>query len=162
MLHILQSFSIAGKISVLIIIGMCFMAIFAPKLAKHSWNMPSGPALEPPNKEHILGTDDLGIDLWAQICCGTRNSLLVGMGVALISSILGAFLGIVSGYYGDIIDLVLTATIDILIAIPNLPIMIVAGVFFGPSVKNIIVILSLLSWAMPARLVRSKVMALKE
>jgi len=138
------------------------MAIFAPLLTKHSWNTPSGQALEAPSKDHILGTDDLGIDLWAQICYGARNSILVGIGTALISSFVGVFLGIVSGYYSGACDLIVTAVIDILMAIPSLPIMIVAGAFFGPSIKNIIIILSILSWVMPARIVRSKVISLKQ
>jgi peptide/nickel transport system permease protein len=162
MLHILKGFSIAGKISVLLILALCFMAVFAPQLVRHSWDTPSGPALQAPNREHILGTDDLGIDLWAQICYGARNSILVGIGTALLSSLIGVFLGIVSGYFGGITDLIVTAAIDILMAIPSLPIMIVAGAFFGPSTKNIIIILSLLSWVMPARIIRSKVLALKE
>lgn len=162
MLNTLQSFSIVGKISVLIIVLLCFMAIFAPLLTKHSWNTPSGQALEAPSKDHILGTDDLGIDLWAQICYGARNSILVGIGTALISSFVGVFLGIVSGYYSGACDLIVTAVIDILMAIPSLPIMIVAGAFFGPSIKNIIIILSILSWVMPARIVRSKVISLKQ
>lgn len=162
MFDILRRFSIAGKISVFIIFALGFMAVFAPQLARHPWNTPTGRALEAPSKEHILGTDDLGIDIWAQICFGARNSLLVGMGTSLLSSFLGTFLGIVSGYFGGMPDLVVTAVIDILMAIPTLPIMIVAGAFFGPSIKNIIIILSLLSWVMPARLVRSKVLALKQ
>ncbi|NLZ52537.1 MAG: ABC transporter permease [Thermoanaerobacteraceae bacterium] len=162
MLYILKGFSIVGKISIFIIISLCFMAIFAPLLAKHSWNTPSGQALEAPSKDHILGTDDLGIDLWAQICYGARNSILVGIGAALTSSTIGTFLGIVSGYYGGIPDLLITVLIDILMSIPSLPIMIVAGAFFGPSLKNIIIILAILSWVMPARLIRSKVLALKQ
>jgi len=138
------------------------MAIFSSVLTKHSWNTPSGQALEAPSKAHIMGTDDLGIDLWAQICYGARNSILVGIGTALLSSFLGTFLGLLSGYYGGIADLIVTALIDILMAIPSLPIMIVAGAFFGPSLKNIIIILSILSWVMPARIVRSKVISLKE
>ena len=133
MLHILKGFSIAGKISVLLILALCFMAVFAPQLVRHPWDTPSGPALQAPNREHILGTDDLGIDLWAQICYGARNSILVGIGTALLSSLIGVFLGIVSGYFGGITDLIVTAAIDILMALPSLPIMIVAGAFFGPS-----------------------------
>jgi len=162
MLYILKRFSIAAKISMFIITLLSFIAIFAPLLVEHSWNTPSGQALEAPNKDHILGTDDLGIDLWAQICYGARNSLLVGIGTALLSGLLGTFLGIVSGYFGGIWDLIVTAVIDILMAIPSLPIMIVAGAFFGPSIKNIIIILSVLSWVMPARIIRSKILALKQ
>lgn len=160
--YILKRFSIAGKICALVLALACFMALFAPLLSKHPWNQPTGEALEPPSKAHILGTDDLGIDLWAQICYGARNSIVVGIATALIASILGTTLGIISGYYGGIIDLAITALIDILMAIPSLPLMIVAGAFFGPSIKNIILILSLLSWAMPARVIRSKIISVKQ
>lgn len=159
---ILKRFSIAGKISIFLLVLACLMAIFAPSLTKHPWDQPTGAALKPPSKTHILGTDDLGIDLWAQICYGARNSIIVGIGTALITCLLGTILGIVSGYYGGIIDLAITALIDVLMAIPSLPIMIVAGAFFGPSIKNIILILTLLSWAMPARVIRSKIISVKQ
>jgi peptide/nickel transport system permease protein len=162
MTNILKRFSAAGKISVFLIALVFVMAIFAPLLTKHPWNQPTGAALEPPGKAHLLGTDDLGIDLWAQICYGARNSIVVGVGTALTACFLGTALGIVSGYYGGMPDLVITAVIDILTAIPSLPLMIAAGAFFGPSIKNIILILSFLSWAMPARIIRSKILSLKE
>lgn len=159
---IVKQFSTAGKFSLSFIVLVCFIAIFAPMLTKHPWNQPTGASFEPPNKAHILGTDDLGIDLWAQICYGTRNSIVVGIGTAVIACFLGTVLGVVSGYYGGIIDLVITAFIDILTSIPGLPIMIVAGAFFGPSIKNIILILSILSWAAPARIIRSKIISVKQ
>lgn len=162
MSNILKRLSTAGKISVFLITLVCFMAIFAPLLTKHPWNQPTGDALEPPSKAHILGTDDLGIDLWSQICYGARNSIAVGIGTALTACLLGTALGIIAGYCGGIPDLVISAVIDVLTAIPGLPLMIAAGAFFGPSIKNIILILSILSWAMPARIIRSKIISLKQ
>jgi peptide/nickel transport system permease protein len=159
---IFKRFSIAGKISAFLIVLACLTAIFAPLLTKHPWNQPTGAALEPPSRAHIMGTDDLGIDLWAQICYGARNSIIVGIGTALAACLLGTFLGTLSGYYGGIPDLIITAIIDIITAIPSLPVMIVAGAFFGPSIKNIVIILSLLSWAMPARIIRSKIISIKQ
>lgn len=109
-----------------------------------------------------MGTDDLGIDLWAQICYGARNSIVVGTTTALLSCLMGTTLGILSGYYGGIMDYVITGIIDMMMAIPSLPIMIVVGAFFGSSIKNIVIVLSLLSWAMPARIIRSKIISLKQ
>lgn len=159
---IVKQFSIAGKFSLVFIALVCFIAIFAPMLTKYPWNQPTGASLEPPGKAHILGTDDLGIDLWAQICHGARNSIVVGIGTAVIACFLGTLLGVVSGYYQGVADLVITALIDILTSIPSLPIMVVTGAFFSPSIKNIILILSILSWAVPARIIRSKIISAKQ
>lgn len=158
----MEKFSIGGKISVLLIVIAFTIACFAPILTRHSWSTPSGLSLEPPSENHIMGTDDLGIDLWAQICYGARNSIVVGISTAVISCILGTTLGILSGYYGGMVDYIITAVIDMMMAIPSLPIMIVAGAFFGSSLKNIVLVLSVLSWAMPARVIRSKIISVKQ
>ncbi len=80
-------FSTAGKISILLIGIVFFIAIFAPWISIHKHNHSSGPPLSPPVKEHILGTDELGVDLFAQICLGARISLIIGIGPAFLSGI---------------------------------------------------------------------------
>lgn len=151
--------STSGKISLGILILLLIIGIFAPVLSKHPYNIPSGAALEAPTKAHILGTDDLGIDLWAQICIGTRISIIVGFGTALLAGVGGGIIGIICGYYGGIVDRILMRITDIMIILPDLPLMIIIGAFFGPSIFNIIIVLSLFSWTTPARIVRAKVMS---
>lgn len=151
-----------GKASLLILIIIMFMVIFAPFISPYSHKIPSGKALEAPSLMHILGTDDLGIDLWSQICYGARISIFIGSFTAVFAGIGGSIIGILSGYYGGILDKVIMRVTDIMIVLPDLPVMIVIGAFFGTSLKNIIVVLSLFLWTIPARVVRSKILSLKE
>lgn len=151
-----------GKISLLILISLVLMAIFAPYLTRHPHHVSSGPPLLPPGGSHLLGTDDLGVDLWSMICFGARVSLMVGLFTALLAGVGGGIIGIIAAYRGSWTDRILMRIVDILIVLPDLPVMIVLAVFFGSSLRNIIIVLALFSWSMPARLVRSQALALKE
>lgn len=151
-----------GKISLIIIGLMLMIALLGERLAIYPAKVPSGPALQGPSGQHWLGTDDLGIDLWAQIVYGARMSMVVGLSTALLAGIGGGLLGICCGYYGGSLDRWMMAVTDMMIALPDLPLMIVLGAFFGPSIKNIILVLSLFSWTGPARIIRSKIISMKE
>lgn len=157
-----NKFSVAGKVSIVIILITIILAIFGNKMAVNSYKMPSGDALESPSSFHIFGTDDLGIDIWAEMCAGARTSFTVGFGAAILTAVIGSSVGIIAGYFGGMADKILMRIIDAMIVIPDFPTMIVLGAFFGPSVRNIIIVLCLVSWPMPARIVRSKVISLKE
>jgi peptide/nickel transport system permease protein len=111
---------------------------------------------------HLLGTDELGVDIWAMIVYGSRVSLAVGLGTALLAGFCGGVIGIFSAYRGGWIDRLFMRVIDIMIALPNLPVMIVLAAFFGPSLLNIIIVLALFSWSIPARIVRAGALSLKE
>ncbi len=158
----INKFSITGKISVIIIFIFIILAIFTPVITTYSYRIPSGGSLEAPSLTHILGTDDLGIDIWAQICYGARISLIVGLGTAFIAGLGGSIIGILAGYFGGIIDKILMRITDMIIVIPELPLMIVLAAFFGPSLVNIIIVLSLFSWTRPARIIRSQILHLKQ
>lgn len=157
-----REFSLPGKISLLIIFLIFLAAVLAPCISFHSHKISSGPALLPPGKGHPLGTDDLGIDLWAQLCHGARISLLVGFGTAFLAALGGGLVGIIAGYAGGWVDKVIMRLIDIMIVLPDFPLMIVLAAFLGPSVFNIIIVLALFSWVFPARIVRAQILMLKE
>lgn len=154
-------FSIGGKISIIYITILIIMALFSTYICSHPYNLPSGSAFESPNREHLLGTDDLGMDIFSQICFGARISLLVGVSAALLSGVCGGILGVLAGYYGGLTDRIIMRIADIMIVLPDLPMMILLGAFFGPSIKNIIFVLAFFSWTTPARIVRSKVLSIK-
>jgi peptide/nickel transport system permease protein len=158
----LKEFSLPGKVGLVVILVVLLVAVLAPYISIHPPNVSSGPPLSPPGKGHPLGTDELGVDLWAQICYGARVSLLVGFGAALLAALGGGLVGIVSGYLGGWPDRVLMRLIDMMIILPDLPVMIVLAAFLGPSVLNIILVLALFSWIFPARIVRSQILTLKE
>lgn len=157
-----KKFTIWGKLSIIFILMIIFIGIFAPYISPYPHNAPSGMSLEPPNKNHLLGTDDLGIDLFSQIFYGARISLIIGFTTSILAGLGGAILGVISGYYGGVIDKIIMRLADMIIAIPNLPMMILLGAFFGPSIKNIVLVLVLFSWTTPARTIRSKVVSIKE
>jgi len=126
-----------------------------------SGTIPSGQALSPPSREHWFGTDDLGIDLFASICYGAKSSLLLSIGSALAAALGGSIIGMLAGYAGGSIDTVIVSAIDFFIGIPDLLLMVVLGVFLGPGLANIIFAISLVSWIMPAKIVRSEVLKIK-
>lgn len=158
----ITDFSIQGKLSLGILIVVLLMAVFATQLSPYPYNFTSGDALLPPSSQHIMGTDDLGIDLWAQICYGARVSLIVGFGTALLAAVGGGLIGIFSGYVGGIPDKIIMRMIDILIVIPDFPLMVLLAALLGPSLLNVVIVLALFAWVTPARIVRSQVLMLKE
>jgi peptide/nickel transport system permease protein len=146
----------------LLIIAVIILGLGARVFAVHSPVAPSGKALEAPSPVHWLGTDDLGIDLWAQICYGAKISVLVGLGTALLAGLGGTVVGILSGYYGGRVDRFIMRIVDLSVALPDLPVMVLLGAFFGPSLFNIILALAVFSWSVPARTVRSQILAIKQ
>lgn len=152
----------SGRASIIAILIIVIAGILAGRLSVYPYNSPSGTALQPPDARHWLGTDDLGIDLWAQICYGARLSIIVGMGTALLAGIGGCLIGTISGYFGGLTDKIVMRVTDVMIVLPDLPMMIVIGAFFGPSIGNIILVLALFSWTASARIIRSKIMSVKQ
>lgn len=151
-----------SKFAWFILIALIIVAVFAKQLSSYSPHEIVGPALSPPSKTHLMGTDDLGMDIWSQICFGARSSLFVGLSTALIAGLGGGVLGIVAGYRQGIFDLILMRLADMVLALPRLPLLIVMASFFGPSTKHIVLMLALFSWPGPARILRSETLSLKE
>ena len=152
----------AGRTGLAALSAIVFLALAAPLVCSHSHQSISGPALSPPGNGHILGTDELGCDLWAQLCHGARISLIIGLGTALAAGIGGGIAGILSGYAGGTTDTILMRLADVLLVLPDLPVLIVLAAFFGPSLMTIVLVLACFSWVHTARVVRSRVLALKE
>jgi peptide/nickel transport system permease protein len=153
-------FTTAGKMGVVGLLAIVFMAAFAPFITVYEPSAISGKSLEPPGPSHILGTDELGMDIWSQISYGARMSLVIGLAVALISGLGGGALGLLAGYLGGNWDKALLRAIDITMALPSFPLLIVIAAFLNPSIVNVILVLVLLSWAKPARIVRSSALAI--
>lgn len=157
-----HTLSLPGKAGLALLIVIALLGIFAPWLSWLPPNAVSGPPLAPPGGRYLLGTDELGIDLWAQICYGARISLLVGISVALLAGVGGGVLGILAGYVGGFVDRLLLRVIDIMLALPQLPLLILLAAFLGARLENIVLTLAFFSWPRPARIIRSQVLALKE
>lgn len=118
--------------------------------------------LLPPSGEHLLGTDDMGRDILANLISGARISLLIGITATLISMVIGCTIGIVSGYFGKRIDQLLMRFTDFFLVIPWLPLMMVLAAILGTSIWNIIFVIGITSWAGTARVVRAQTLSIKE
>ncbi len=115
-----------------------------------------------PSRTHWLGTDELGRDLGTRLMVGARISLAIGLTGALVATTLGAAAGALSGYYGGWVEAIIMRTVDLLLAIPILPVLIVISAFTRPSVWAIILLVASFAWMGTARLVRSAFLSLKE
>ena len=115
----------------------------------------------PPSATHWLGTDDAGQDVFSNFIFGARVSLIVGFFAAFISVVIGGVLGIVAGFYGGRVENILMRFTDIMLVIPDLPLMVVIVALTKPSLLNIIFVIGLLGWTTTARIVRSQTLAVK-
>jgi peptide/nickel transport system permease protein len=115
-----------------------------------------------PDNSFILGTNDLGNDILSELIHGTRVSLLVGFGAALISTIIGIFIGLVSGYFKGIVDEILMGITDIFLLIPRIPLIIILAAFLKPSAWITALVIGLLWWTSTARIVRAKTIQVRE
>ncbi|MDE0517251.1 MAG: ABC transporter permease [Acidimicrobiaceae bacterium] len=118
--------------------------------------------LAPPGRDFLLGTDTLGRDTLSRILYGGRISLLVGVSVALISGVVGTAVGLVAGYCRGWVDSALMRFTDTMLALPSLMVVIMAARILGDSVLDVVIVLAAVSWMVPARIVRAKVLSLCE
>ncbi len=116
----------------------------------------------PPSRLHWLGTTNLGRDIFSQLLYGTRAALAVGFTAALGVVVLGTLVGLVAGYYGGWTDTVLMRLADVAFGIPFLPMAIVLVAFLGPSIWNVVLVMTLLLWRDTARVIRAQVLSLRE
>lgn len=139
------------------------VAVFAPFIATHSPTDTSLVArLQTPSTEHLLGTDELGRDLFSRMVFGSRISLGIGLISTLIGVVFGVPIGAISGYYGGKLDIVTQRFIDIMIAFPGILLAIVVVTVLGVGVENVMIATGIASVPVYARLVRGSVLAVKE
>jgi peptide/nickel transport system permease protein len=154
-------------------IVVIFLAIFGPRLIAANPNKIDYLAINSlPTGEHIFGTDNLGRDTLARLVYGLRVSLLVAAYVELLDIALGVPLGLAAGYIGGKVDFVITRIADVLFAFPGLLLAILVAAIFGPAVTDrfgaagrlalVAGALSLVSWPLMARLVRSQTLTIRE
>lgn len=149
-------------ISLTICLLMLLMAIFADVLSPYQYNRITGMAFEPPSMKHWLGTDDLGMDIWSQMCNGARVSLFVGITVAAISALIGGAIGIASAYFSGLPDRMLMTVCNIFQSVPDITIVIILAAFWGQNTTVMICTITLFSWTYTARMIRARTLSLKE
>jgi peptide/nickel transport system permease protein len=141
---------------------LCLGAVLAPLITPYDPNAQKYAFLEGPSWDHILGTDDLGRDLFTRILYGARVSIFVGLVTVILSMAVGVFLGLVSGYYGGWVDNIIMRYIDIQWAFPNFIIAVYLVAVFGTGMSNVIVAITLAFLDDFARIARSRALSLRE
>lgn len=139
------------------------LAIFAPLVATHDlmqMDMPN--RFSGPSSEHILGTDNFGRDLWSRLVHGARISLSIAVIAVLASAVIGTIVGLISGYFGGWVDLLLMRITDVFLGFPPLVLVLAVVAVMGPGLVNVAVSLIIVSWTEYARVVRSTTLSLRE
>ena len=146
-----------------LLVFLAIVAVFAPLVAPEGIDVQNyGRILEPPSGENLLGTDNLGRDVFSRIIYGSRISLTIGFITTSIGVVIGGILGSIAGYYGGRIDNLIMRFIDIILAIPGLLLAIALVSALGPSLTNLMIAVGIASVPQFARLVRASVLSTKE
>lgn len=141
-------------------VGFGLIALAAPVLAPYDPNAVVGPSLLPPAAGHLLGTNDAGQDIASQLLVGARVSLMTGLLAASMAVGIGVAVGGTAGLAGGWFDAAAMRIVDVLLAVPALPLMILVGALAGPSRWVIVVVIGLAGWPPIARIVRSRTLTL--
>lgn len=146
-----------------IVLFFVFLAFVGPWLAPQGINEQLlTDRLKPPSGQYWFGTDDFGRDIYSRIIHGARISLMVGFFSVIGSVVVGSILGIVAGYYGKWIDMIISRVFDIMLAFPSILLAIAVVSVLGPSLQNALIAIAIINIPNFGRLIRSKVLSIKE
>lgn len=138
-------------------------AVFAYQIAPYPPDKIDGRAIkDPPSIAHVLGTDGAGRDILSRVIHAGRISLSVGLVAAGLSVSIGLTLGMLSGYYGGIVDSWIMRMTDVVMTVPTLIIIITVVAAIGPGINNVMVVIGLFGWPGTARLVRAETLSMRE
>ena len=152
--------AVAGVLLFALICLLCFGASLFTEYSATAIDLRNKMAA--PSAEHILGTDQMGRDIWARILYGGQISIIVGLGSALGAALLGVVMGLYVGYKGGILDSILIKISDIFQSIPQMVLIIIIVALVGQSMENLIIIFIITGWPGMYRMARSKVLSLKQ
>jgi peptide/nickel transport system permease protein len=155
-----------GMVGLIMLVLVTVMAVFAPALAPYNpyevVRVTVDDIYAAPGTAHRLGTDDAGKDVLSSFMYGARVSLIVGFFASMISIVIGGTIGIFAGYFGGRLENVLMRFTDIMLVIPEFPLIVLLVALTQPSLLNIILVIGLLGWTGSARLVRSQTLSVKQ
>jgi peptide/nickel transport system permease protein len=145
--------------------ALVLVAALSPLLA--SWekvqSQDLGSRLDPPDRVHLMGRDQLGRDVLARMIYGARVSMLVGISVVAASALTGIFIGSLAGYAGGWADRIISSFLfNVFMSFPGILLAIAMVAFLGPSLKNLVIALSVIGWVGYARLMRAQVLKVRE
>ena len=145
-----------------VIIILSLVAIFAPFISTDDpTEINIKDALLGPSRQHFLGTDQLGRDIFSRMIYGSRVALSIGLVAVGIAAIIGLLLGSIAGFYGGWIDSLIMRFVDIMLCFPRFFLILSVVAIVGPNIFNVMVIIGLTGWMGIARLIRAEILSLK-
>jgi len=162
----------AAVVCFFVIVLIVLMAIFAPLVAKITGHPPNTQYFDTglsqeglpvgPNSEFWLGADDLGRDVLVRIAYGARISLIVGVVATFLTVTFGTVVGLAAGYFGKIVDTLLSRLIDVMLSLPFLLFAISLASIYHAGLSIVIFVLAIFGWSSVARIVRGQVLSIRE
>jgi peptide/nickel transport system permease protein len=150
-------------IAAAVLIFLAAIVILAPWIAPYPFDaIDTKQFRKPPSLQHIMGTDDIGRDLFTRVLYGGQISLAIGLFSALVGSGVGTIMGSIAGYYGKAIDNLIMRLTDVAFSIPSLPLLIILSAYAKSAIPVMILVIGLLSWMSTARIVRATVLSIRE
>jgi len=150
-------------IGAIVVFALITISLLAPVIAPYDpTSIDVYNVLSPPDKSHILGTDELGRDLLSRIIWGSRVSLKVGFVAVGIAIMIGIILGSIAGFYGGRVDAILMRFVDIMLAFPTFFLILAVIAILEPNIFTIMAVIGVTGWMDVARLVRAEFLTLKE
>jgi ABC-type dipeptide/oligopeptide/nickel transport system permease subunit len=146
-----------------IVAAVVLIALFADLIAPYPYDKADvTQALQFPSREHWMGTDDVGRDVYSRILYGARISLGVGLGVTAIALLVGVPLGLAAGLLGGAVDFLIMRAVEIFTALPAIMLALLLISIFGGGLTNVIVALGVVAWIDACRLLRAQLLSLRE
>ena len=147
-------------IGTILVLAVVFIPLFAD-LDPYTTDRAAG-FNKPPSDAHILGTDDVGRDLFARLLYGGRISLFVGITSTIISVLIGIPLGLIAGYFRGTAESIIMRTADAFMSFPSMVLILVLVAVFGPSILTVTVVIGVLGWTAIAKLIYGNVLSIRE
>lgn len=151
----------AAQLSLLFLVLVIVSSVVVALLPIDPNAIDIGNMLQKPSAEHLFGTDELGRDYFIRVLNGAKISLIVGVLAMATSVVIGVTLGIISGYFGGLVDSIIMRTVDVFCSVPWIIMVTVVSLIFKKGLFSIILVIGLFSWMEIARLVRSETMSAK-
>jgi peptide/nickel transport system permease protein len=162
-LRTVRSWPLSLRLGIVVVATVAAAGLFAPLLTPYDpIAQDYRSTLLPPSAEHLLGTDNLGRDLFARVLYGARIDLQIGLIATYVPLIYGLALGAIAGYVGGWFDTVLMRLVDVAIAFPFLVLIIVILAILGPGIQNMYIAVFAVAWTMYARLARADMLVVRE
>lgn len=153
---------ILGRVGAAILVVLLVLAVFAPAFTRYDPLKPAGLPDQRPSSEHLLGTNDVGQDIFSQLLHGSRISLAIGALSATFAVAFGLAVALLAGYIRGTPDMVLMRLVDLTLAFPFIPLVLVLAAFLGRGLFTTVSVIAAVIWARPARILRSQVMRVSQ